>query len=318
MWKSILAPKKLSPTVGIIMIAMSTVGYALVPLFAKTLIDAGFASPAIAFYRFLFVGLLLLPVLTFAPEKRAGTFWAMSGGVATGLGWIGYLEALKSTSMATVGVIYMTYPLFTLLIAALWLRQIPQRRTIFAGLLVVVAALIALSPASVGSGSIKPLLFAFSTPLGFAYVIIVLADKTFQLTPLERLVGVSVGATFGLLPLILSLDSSAVIPTRLSDWGLVFGIAIATRLLPSTLYMIAVPFIGSARSAIAGSLELPIVFILGWLTFGEQITLLQSVSGALVITAIWITSSKSSKKNLSEEVEILLPNPKTTASSKAV
>ena len=214
--------------------------------------------------------------------------------------------------MATVGVIYMTYPLFTLFIAALWLRQIPSRRAILAGLLIVVAALIALSPASMGSGSIKPLILSFSTPLALAYVIIILTDKTLQLTPLERLAGVSVGATFGLLPLILSLNSSAVIPSRLPDWGLVFGIAIMTRLLPSTLYMIAVPFIGSARSAIVGSLELPIVFIIGWLAFGEQITLLQTVAALLVITAILITSSKPSKKNPSEEVaveETIPPTP---------
>ena len=104
MWNaSILAPKKLNPTVATIMVALSTVGYALVPLFAKTLIDAGFASPAIVFYRFMLVGLLLLPVLTFAPEKRVDTFWAMSGGLAMGFGWIGYIEALKSTPVATVG-----------------------------------------------------------------------------------------------------------------------------------------------------------------------------------------------------------------------
>ena len=303
MWKSFFSPKRLSPTVATMMIVLSTIGYGLVPLFAKTLINAGLASSAIAFYRNLLPALLFLPLLTFAPKKRSGTFWSISSGLLIGFGGIAYVEALKSAPVATVGVIYMTYLLFTLLIAALWLRQIPPLKSIFAGLLIVVAAFIALSPASLGTSSLKPLIFSLLAPLSFAYGIIVLTDKAVQLAPLERVAAVAFGATLGLLPLILSLDSSVVIPSRLADWMLILGIAIVTKIFPTILYNIAGPFAGSARTAVIGSLELPVMFVVGWLAFGEPITLLQSLAGFLVIMAIWMTKAKPSK-NLSEEVEV--------------
>ena len=319
MWKSILAPKRLSPTVATMIIVLGTIANGLVPLFAKTLSNTGLPSSAIAFYRHLWVALLLLPALTFTSKKRSATFWAISGGVAAGVGGIAYLEALKSAPVATVGVIYMTSPLFTLLIVMIWLRQVPSWKSIFAGLLIVVAALIALSPASIGIDSLKPLLFSLLTPLTFGYAVVILSDKATRLAPLERSAGYAFGAVLGLLPLILSLNSSVAIPSRLADWLLILGIALVTFLLPILSYTVAAPFIGSARAAIVGSFELPVMFVVGWLAFGEQITLLQSVAGVLVIIAIWMTSSKPSE-DLSEEadVESPPPSPKTTVPSKAL
>lgn len=301
------------------MVALSTIGFGLAPLFTKAMSNAGFASPVVPFYRYLFVAILLLPALTFTPEKRATSFLAMSTGFAMAFGWITYVEGLKSIPVATMGVIYMTYPLFTLLIGMLWLRQVPSRRAILAALLILMAALIALSPASVESDMIKPLLLSFLAPLTFGYAVVTITDKLITLTPVERLAGMSFGATLGLLPLILSLDPSVVIPSQLNDWLLVFSFAIVTAFLPQFLYIVGAPFIGSAQTAIVGSFELPVMFVVGWLAFGEQITLLQYVAGVLVVSAIWMTSDKSSD-DVSKEVEVddLSPNSKTTTSNKAV
>ncbi|MGB0389331.1 MAG: DMT family transporter [Ardenticatenaceae bacterium] len=312
MWKSMLSPKHLSPNVATMMIVLSTIGFGLSPLFAKALLNAGLASPAVVFHRYVLATILFLPALTFAPEKRTATFWAMSGGVAAGLGRIAYLEALKNTPVATMGLIYYTYPLFALLIAALWLRNFPPRRAIFAGVLTVVAASMAFSPTSVGIGGVQPLILSFLTPLTFGYAVIILSDKVTQLTPFERLAGFSFGAVLGLLPLILSLDSSVVIPSRLADWYTILGLAIMVYLIPNLLYIIAAPFAGSARAAIAGSIGLPTMFIGAWLTFGEPIVPLQFVAGLLVVVAIWMTRAKKSENlDLSEEAKKMKIKPPT-------
>ncbi len=290
------------------MIALATVGFALLPLFGKVLSNAGLASSAITFYRYLFPTVLLLPALTFAGKKRSASFWAISAGVAVGLGTITYLDALKSMPVATVGVIYYTYPLFTLLIAALWLRQYPQRGVILGVLLTMMAAFIALSPASVGSDSLKSVILSLLTPLTFAYCVIVLSQKVTQLTPLERLVAYSLGSVIGVLPLILSLDSNELIPSHLTGWIQIFGMAMINYLIPQFLYVMAAPFVGSARAAVAGSLGLPTMFVIGWLAFGEQITLLQGIAGFLIVIAILITPAKKSKNlDQSEEAKKMKP-----------
>ncbi|WP_419739418.1 EamA family transporter [Ruegeria sp.] len=43
--------------------------------------------------------------------------WGLSAGALMGLGWIGYVAALEKLPASTVGVLYMTYPVFTLVIA---------------------------------------------------------------------------------------------------------------------------------------------------------------------------------------------------------
>lgn len=309
MWKLMSSPKQISPAIATVMIVMSVIGFALVPLFGKAMNNAGFAPLAIAFYRYALAALFLLPAMRLTSEKRVATFWAMGVGFSMALGWIAYFEALKNVPVATMGVIYMTYPLFTLLIATLWLRQVLSLKSIFAGLLIVIAAFIALSPTEVGTDSFQALLFSFLNPLTLGLSVVIIADKLNELSPLEKTCLIASGGALGLLPLLLSLESSMLIPSDLADWMLILGISILTLLLPSFFYVIAIPIVGSARSAIVGGIELPMVFVIGWLAFGEQITLPQLVAGALVISAIWMTSIKSSENALqeleAEEVELI-------------
>lgn len=73
---------------------------------------------------------------------------------------------------------------------------------------------------------------------------------------------------------------------------LIVGIGLATALIPQLLYVSAAPFVGSARAAAAGAIDLPTVFVIGWLAFGESIGVPQLLGGALVITAVLITPSR--------------------------
>lgn len=121
--------------------------FGLAPWFAKGLTQSGRASPAIAFFRFSTSAIVLLMFLNLSRQKQKATLWAISSGIAIGFGWIGYVEALKVAPVSTVGVVYMTYPLFTLLIARLWLKQLLTIRSFGVGFLVLGAAMVALSPA---------------------------------------------------------------------------------------------------------------------------------------------------------------------------
>ncbi|MEM7221554.1 MAG: DMT family transporter [Pseudomonadota bacterium] len=280
-----------APSIGLatLLVSLSAIGFGLVPWFAKGLLAAGLDSAAVAFYRFLLAGIVLLPFLALAPEKRAATLWAVATGAAVALGWIGYVEALKVAPVATVGVIYMTYPLFTLMIAWAWQRLKPSPRALGGGVLVLAAATLALAPALLLPDALGPLLLAFAAPITFGFGITILTTKLLALSAVERASGFFVGAVLGLLPLVASLDSSQLIPAAAGDWLLIVGIAIVTSLLPNVAYAYAAPFIGPGRTAMAGSIELPTMFALAWLAFGEALTWPQLIAGALVVVAIVIT-----------------------------
>lgn len=282
-----------SPAAATLMVSLSTLGFGLVPWFAKELLAAGIAVVAVAFFRFFLSGLVLLPFVARAPEKRGESLWALATGVVVALGWLGYAKALESEPVATLGVIYMTYPLFTLLIAWIWQGLRPSPRALGGGLLVLLAALLALAPAALLPGSLGTLLLAFTAPASFGFGITVLTLKLHRLTAVERSAGFFLGAVLGLLPLIVSLPVSRILPSGPEAWLLILGISLVTALIPNLLYALAAPFIGPGRTAMAGSVELPTMFLVAWLAFGEAIGALQALAGALVILAILVTPTTS-------------------------
>lgn len=274
------------------MIAACAPLFGLTPLFAKALTEAGLSAPAAAFHRFSLSAAALLLVLGPAlltrgrPSPAFG--WALLAGAALGVGWIGYVEALKIATVATVGVIYMTYPLFTLLIAWAWFGRRPAPAGAAAGALVLLAAALALGP-GVLTGD-RGALIAFTSPVAMALTICVLTGKLpgTGLTTLQIVGAISLGAAATLAPL-MALAEDAAFPSGAQGWALALGTAVLTALAPNLLFSYAAPHVGPARTAMAGSLELPTVFVMGWLVFAEPLTPAELAAGALVTVAILIT-----------------------------
>ncbi len=289
--------QRLSSGQATLIIVLSSVCFGLVPWFAKELLDQGIASPAIAFFRYAITSLLFFSVLRFRGPLRKECFWALFSGLCVGIGWISYVEAIKVVPVSTVGVIYMTYPLFTLLAAWMLVGQMPAKRSVIAGILVLFAAAIAFVPDLSNEATIK-LLIAFIAPFTFGLSIAILTDKLHSLSPLQRLSGFATGACIGLIPIVLSLDLDQVIPSDFGQWRYIVGLAFITALIPQFLYTTIAPSIGPAKSGMAGSVELPTMFLIGFLLFGEIIGPVQIMSGALVMIAILITPTISARRRI--------------------
>lgn len=278
-----------------LMVMLTAVGFGLVPLFARELSAAGMSAPAIAFFRYALTALMGLPFLSFGRDKRRLTLLGMAAGFCMGFGWIAYVAAVKVAPVSTVGVIYMTYPLFTMALAWPLLGHRPGARALLAALLILVAAGLSLSPQAVGQAvgqaPLASLLIAFVAPLSFGGAIVILTGWLHPLMPLERVGTATLGACLGLLPLILAGDPAQLAPV-VDHWPLVLGLSAGTALLPSLLYVTAAPRIGPTRTAIAGSFELPTMFAVGWLAFGEAIGPTEALAGVLVIGAILLVSGR--------------------------
>ena len=261
----------------------------MVPYFAKSLIQGGMAAPAIAFYRFILTAIVLFPFLSIGKDKRSTTLWGIFAGAAMGIGWIGYVEALKTAPISTVGVLYMTYPMFTVILAWFWFGDRPSLKSIIAASLIFITAIIAMSPATVEAHHLLALLVSLTAPLSFGISINILTNKLIGISPLARMACVSMGSVIGLLPLILPLGPEKILPTSVVAWWSIGGIAIITAMLPQLLYVVNAPYIGSAKAAMVGSIELPTMFVVGWFAFGEVISPVQLIAGAIVLIAIVIT-----------------------------
>jgi len=274
---------------------LAAVGFGTVPFFARNLIDIGLSPQMIAFYRYLPVAFALSPFLLIKPEARSTTLWGIGGGAAMGVGWAGYVKAIESTPVSTVGIIYMTYPIFTLLIAWIWFRQQPTFRSMAASMIVLTATVIATSPVLATSKMVSGLLFALAAPITFGFAINILAVKLSSIPPLSRIASVAWGAVLGLLPLILMLEHDRLLPTSLFDWSMIIGIALVTALVPQLLYVISAPRLGAAKAAVAGSVELPTMFLIGWAVFEESIGATQLLAAIMIISAVIMTPTLRSE-----------------------
>lgn len=276
--------------------------FGTIPYFAKSLTDSGMASYAVAFYRYGLSALVLFPLILRLPSTQKRTVaWGLLSGVSVGLGWIGFVGALKTVPVSTVGVLYMTYPVFTLLIGWIWFRDAPAKRGVTGALMVVMAALIASSPAAVEPRHLPAMLISLTAPISFGFAINVLIHKLTAIRPIVRVATFSVGASISLLPLLILSAPDTVLPQNASDWQLIAGLALCTALLPQLLYTTFAPRIGALRSAVAGSVELPTMFFIGWYTLGEVIGVAQWAACLLITLAILMTPARATR-NLTIEM----------------
>ena len=106
---------------------------------------------------------------------------------------------------------------------------------------------------------------------------------------------VSLGAILGLAPLVLSSEISDLLPRERSDWLLIVGIGLVTALVPQLIYTVCSPVIGASQTAVVGSIELPTMFAVGLLAFGEAVTAHQAIACAFILGAIAIPRSRKTR-----------------------
>ena len=276
-------------------VLFASICFGFVPYFSRGLTDQGLAPYAVAFYRYILAAIILIPAILKYRSNWREIVWGMVAGSVMGLGWVGYVTALETVPASTVGVLYMTYPVFTIVIAWALFGDRPTRRSIVAAGLIVVAAIIAGSPASVPPDQIPTLIVSLAAPFGFGFGICVLVHRLSRIAPLARIASVSLGSVIGLAPLILTSEVGEILPKGGSDWFLIVGIGLVTALIPQLIYTVCSPIIGATRTAVIGSIELPTMFAVGVLAFGEVITAAQAIACALVLGAIAMTQSRSTR-----------------------
>ena len=289
---SIPAAVQPSQAIALIIVIGASIAFGTVPYFALILTEAGMAAPAVAFFRYAFTPILLFRFIRLDGAHRKATLWGIFAGMGTGLGWIFYVKSLDVMSVSTAGILYMTYPLFTLLFSRVLFGEVLTPR---AG----IAAVMILGGAILGAGQIDgqgatgtAIALALLAPISFGFVINVISHKLTILTPRERMTTVPLGSMIVLAPVLLSLPASQVLPQSTEALIALCVLGLFTAFVPNYLYMRFSPVIGANKSAVAGSIELPTMFVIGWLAFGESLTWQQGLAGAIILAAITLSSAR--------------------------
>lgn len=270
--------------------------FGTLPFFARTLGEEGLAPPAIAFYRFVFTALVLLPFL----KRARASLWGFGGGAAMGLGWIGFVASLDVMSVAQAGVIFMTYPFFAILFGAVLFGERVSGRGLFAAALVVAAAALVapwreaggMAGAGDGSGAILgALLLALAAPAAYGLLINLIVRRVSALPALSAVAAIALGAVAGLTPVVLTVEPAALVPATGYGLAVLAVFSVVTAFLPQFTMSVFAPRIGATRTALAGGAELPTMFVVGWIAFGEAVGLVHAMAAGLIIAAIALAPS---------------------------
>lgn len=279
-------------------IIATSLAYASTAVFVRQLTDSGMSVVAVAFFRFALTALVLVRFVNLRMGKRSATTWGLLSGAAMGGGWIVYVRTIDTANVAVAGVVQMTYPLFALIAGWLLFNLGPTMRSVLSACLVVVAAIVGLGIGS-GAAGLSPLLFV--APATFGFSVSVLTERLGPLDPFERLASVAVGASIAMAPLLITLPAGAALPTSIGTVGWVVAIGAVSALIPMTIYAAAAPVIGAARSAAAGASELPTMFLIGAVCFGESVRVGHLTAAAIIVGAIALTRSARSTHVVPDE-----------------
>lgn len=284
-----------SPAAGMALVAFGAIGFGLMPLFARTAYAEGLPPLSLLVWRFALASLCLLP---FAPRLLAARRDALVA-IATGIGYMGmtffYFLALEHLTVALTVLILFTYPLFAILVGWLFFREALTMGNAAAALLVLVAALLILSPGLDRNVHLPAIGMAFIPPLAYAVFVHVAAKRLSRAAIPVRLGGVFLGGLIAMLALAPILEGGVVVPASPLAWAAAAALALISTVGALGLLLIGAPAAGAERTAIAGAGELVTALAVGVLAYGESIDLRTLMGAGLIVIALVLAARSQSR-----------------------
>lgn len=270
-----------------LIVLLAIAAFGTVPVFVRELVGAGMDPAAIGFMRYVLTAVVMLPFLAIRSGKLIATLMGMLAGMVMGFGWIGYVAAVTATTVAASSVIYLSFPIFTVIFTWALLGEIPGPRGFIAAFLALVSVVLSVTAAVYADLTLIGLIFALSAPLAFGFALTIQRGWLGRLNLLQQLACVPFGACLALAPVAWFNTEGQIVPPDV-DWLMLAAFAAGTSLVPSFLYLLGSARIGRVRSALAGVIELPVMMALGVVVFTETLGVLEIGAAALVVAATFI------------------------------
>jgi len=279
-----------TPRHGFLLVLLAACGFGLTPLFSRLLFAEGFNPEMAMLSRFVLPAVLLVGFLPSAFRQPGRAMLAMGSGIFMGLGVIAYFQAVAVLPVALATLIYFSYPLFTALLGRL-VFGLPLSRAdaLGCGAVLIASVLMLGAPGELSAAQSRALWLAFLAPLAFAVLILVNAQCLNTMATLPRYAAGIWGAFLVALVVNTWITPAPVgLPGSPVGWLALLGMGILASMLPQLLFTVGAPMAGPNRTALAGSAELLLGLLTGWLLLAEAVEPAQLLGGLLIGGALWL------------------------------
>ncbi|MCY3998243.1 MAG: DMT family transporter [Flavobacteriaceae bacterium] len=131
-------------TLGLIMGLISAFAYAIRNIMVKTKIS-DMEGSSVMFFQMIVVTVLLFPTMFYYPIENISSQWPFLlflGIVTTSLGHTLFANSFKSFSTSNVSILNSIQPVFAILLALIFLNEIPQIQSIIGGSLILLTVVL--------------------------------------------------------------------------------------------------------------------------------------------------------------------------------
>jgi drug/metabolite transporter (DMT)-like permease len=268
---------------GVTLAALAAVAFGTLAISAKFAYRAGADPLPLLATRFWLASLLLVAYhlvrrRSLLVERKILIRMTLGGGRIYGLEATLFFAALQRAPASIVGLVFYSYPLWTILLG-LATRLERFRWSTMAALVLgsTGVALVFSLPTTSPAGPLLALAAAVAVAIYYIVIQVLLRDVSPSVAAMWTSAGAAVGLT------IVSLVRGETLP--LAALGPAFALAVASALAFALLYE-AVNLIGSARSAIAAMLEPVTTVLLAAILLGEDLNARIIIGAALIVSVL--------------------------------
>ena len=270
---------------GILLIAISAIGFGTLAIFGRFLYEAGLDTLTLLFLRFAFSASVLTVILLFRREPLPrGQVLAQLIGMGA-LGYAGqsftYLSAIKYASAGLVALLLYLYPMIVFILSAIFLKEKVTWVKVGALILALIGTGLTVGPAG---GQALGIIYAVASALIYSVYIIIGTGVMKRVSAMQSslVIFTSAALVYGTLTAI----NGPHFPTTSSGWWSLAGIVVIATIIPVTTFLAGLERIGPTNASLLSTLE-PVVTVLlaAWL-FAERLETITLIGGALILVAV--------------------------------
>jgi len=281
--------------IGVILVLISALGYALMPIFSVTPLREGTPVSTLLFMRFSLTALLLWPyiIIKKIPYKLSikSTIYLI---VLCLLGFtvatVTLNNAYKMISGSIATLILFTHPILVMVLDRIVFKTPTTRRKILAVIITSIGLLIVLYVKEPLSA--KGVILAFVSSMSYAVYCLGLTEKNVQ-----KIGGIAVTAymattTALAMGIMCLVDGAPLITTETNVIMSVIGLALFATIVASITFYESLSRIGASSTTLISSVEPMIVVFLSAAFLGEVITYNNIIGGLIIIIGIIVLEYK--------------------------
>ncbi|SFT12682.1 DMT family transporter [Paenibacillus sp. BC26] len=287
---------------SLLCVLMGAASYGLLSVIIKMAYEDGFTQGQVTVHQ-TGIGMAMLWLIALArwrrwqnPLRGSWLKLALIGTCGLAMTTILYNAALQRLDASLAIVLLFQFTWITILLDSIQKRTWPGKFRLLAIVIVMIGTVLAaqLPESGLTKVSIIGVLAGFLSAVSYSLFIWWTGQLEGQQDAVIRS-AVMVSAGFVLITLLYGSEAfSASREAALVGWGLLLGTL--AQVVPTLLFNIGIPRIGSSLSALLGAVELPVVILTAWTILGEPLSVWRVIGILLIVAGIGIAELPTGKR----------------------